>query len=247
MAEAPADLIELYYWPTPNGWKISIALEEMGLGYVMKPVNIGKGEQFEPGFLKISPNNRMPAILDPQGPDGAPISMFESGAILQYLGRKTGLFYPADERGRVAVDEWLMWQMAGLGPMSGQASHFRLYAPALVEDPALIKYGQDRYTNEVNRLYGVMERELEKKPFLAGDYSIADMAAWPWVRGAKLFGQDLDQFPRLKAWFETIDARPAVQRGVAVGEDLRKPSQTPEQIKEAAKSLFGQTAGVTKA
>jgi GSH-dependent disulfide-bond oxidoreductase len=247
MAEAPANLIELYYWPTPNGWKISIALEEMGLGYVMKPVNIGKGEQFEPAFLAISPNNRMPAIVDPNGPDGKPISVFESGAILQYLGRKTGQFYPADDRGRVAVDEWLMWQMAGLGPMSGQASHFRLYAPSLVEDQALIKYGQDRYTNEVNRLYGVMDKVLGERPFLAGDYSIADMAAYPWVRGAKLFGQDLDQFPKLKSWFDTIDARPAVQRGNAVGEELRRPNQTPEQIKEAAKALFGQTAGVTKA
>jgi GSH-dependent disulfide-bond oxidoreductase len=238
--------IELYYWPTPNGWKISVALEEMGLPYVMKPVNIGKGEQFEPAFLKISPNNRMPAIVDPNGPDGAPISVFESGAILQYLGRKTGQFYPSDERGRVAVDEWLMWQMAGLGPMSGQASHFRLYAPNLVEDQALIKYGQDRYTNEVNRLYGVMDKALGERPFLAGDYSIADMAAWPWVRGAKLFGQDLDQFPKLKAWFETIDARPAVKAGVAVGEELRRPNQTPEQLRESAKALFNQTAADVK-
>ena len=172
--------------------------------------------------------------------------MFESGAILQYLARKTGLFYGADERARVAVDEWLMWQMAGLGPMSGQASHFRLYAPSLVEDQSLIEYGKTRYTNEVNRLYGVMERELEKKPFLAGDYSIADMAAWPWIRGAKLFGQDLDDFPKLKAWFETIEARPAVARGAAVGEELRKPNRTPEEIKESAKALFGQTAAVTK-
>jgi GSH-dependent disulfide-bond oxidoreductase len=247
MAEAPADLIELFYWPTPNGWKITIALEEMGLGYVMRPVNIRAGEQFQPDFLKISPNNRMPAIIDPKGPDGAAISVFESGAILQYLGRKTSQFYPADERARVAVDEWLMWQMGGLGPMSGQASHFRIYAPNLVDDQTLIKYGQDRYTNEVNRLYGVMERELEKKAFLAGDYSIADMAAWPWIRGAKVFGQDLEHFPRLKAWFDTIEARPAVQRAVKVGEELRRPNQTPEQIKDAAKALFGQTAAVTKA
>jgi GSH-dependent disulfide-bond oxidoreductase len=244
--EAAATAIELYYWPTPNGWKISIALEEMGLPYVLKPVNIGAGEQFDPKFLAFSPNNRMPAIIDPDGPDGQPVGVFESGAILQYLGRKTGLFYPQEERARIQVEEWLMWQMGGLGPMSGQASHFRLYAPNLVEDQALIKYGQDRYTNEVNRLYGVMERELAKKPFLAGDYSIADMAAWPWVRGSKLFGQNLDDFPKLKAWFELIDARPAVQAGCKVGEELRRPNQTPEQVKEAAKALFGQTAAVTK-
>lgn len=244
--ETAATAIELYYWPTPNGWKISIALQEMGLPYVLKPVNIGAGEQFDPAFLAISPNNRMPAIVDPQGPGGQPVSIFESGAILQYLGRKTGLFYPADERARIAVDEWLMWQMGGLGPMSGQASHFRLYAPNLVEDQALIAYGQERYTNEVNRLYGVMDRELAKKPYLAGEYSIADMAAWPWVRGAKLFGQDLDQFPKLKDWFDRINTRPAVEAGVAVGAELRRPNQTPEQIKEAAKALFGQTAAVTK-
>lgn len=244
--ETAAKAIELYYWPTPNGWKISIALEEMGLPYILKPVNIGAGEQFDPKFLSFSPNNRMPAIIDPGGPDGEPVGVFESGAILQYLGRKTGLFYPQEERARIQVEEWLMWQMGGLGPMSGQASHFRLYAPNLVEDQALIKYGQDRYTNEVNRLYGVMERELAKKPFLAGDYSIADMAAWPWVRGAKLFGQNLDDFPRLKAWFERIDARPAVKAGCKVGEELRRPNQTPKQIKEAAKALFGQTAAVTK-
>jgi GSH-dependent disulfide-bond oxidoreductase len=183
MSEVPTQTaqqaIELYYWPTPNGWKISVALEEMGLPWLLKPVNIGAGEQFAPDFLRISPNNRMPAIVDPDGPGGAPVSVFESGAILQYLARKTGLFHGDTERARIAVDEWLMWQMGGLGPMSGQASHFRLYAPALVDDPKLLEYGQTRYTNEVNRLYGVMERELEKKPFLAGDYSIADMACWP--------------------------------------------------------------------
>jgi GST-like protein len=240
--------IELYYWPTPNGWKISIALEEMALPYVMKPINIGKGEQFEPAFLAISPNNRMPAIIDPDGPDGKPISVFESGAILQYLGRKTGQFYPKDERARVKVDEWLMWQMAGLGPMSGQASHFRLYAPNLVDDPKLIEYGQARYTNEVNRLYGVMERQLQQFEYLAGDYSIADMACYPWIRGAKLFGQDMSEFPKLQAWFDRIDARPTVIAGNAVGAELRKPAdqQSKADIKEAAKALFGQTAAVTK-
>lgn len=249
MAVVPQNPIDLYYWPTPNGWKISIALEEMGLPYILVPVNIGAGEQFKPEFLAISPNNRMPAITDPNGPDGQPISVFESGAILQYLGRKTGQFYPKEERARVKVDEWLMWQMAGLGPMSGQASHFRIYAPNLVEDQTLIKYGQDRYTNEVNRLYGVMERQLSVTEYLAGDYSIADMACYPWIRGAKLFGQDLEAFPKLHAWFEKIDVRDAVKIGNAVGAELRKPpaEQTKEEAAAAAKALFGQTAAVTKA
>jgi glutathione S-transferase len=190
----------------------------------------------------------MPAIIDPEGPEGKPISVFESGAIMQYLGRKTGQFYPKDERARVKVDEWLMWQMAGLGPMSGQASHFRLYAPNLVDDPKLIEYGQTRYTNEVNRLYGVMERQLQQSEYLAGDYSIADMACYPWIRGAKLFGQDMSDFPSLQAWFDRIDARPAVFAGNAVGAELRKPAdqQSKADIKEAAKALFGQTAAVTK-
>lgn len=241
--------IELFYWPTPNGWKISIALEEMGLDYVLRPVNIGAREQFAPDFLKISPNNRMPAIVDPNGPGGAPISVFESGAILQYLGRKTGRFYPSDARAQVAVDEWLMWQMAGLGPMSGQASHFRLYAPNLVDDPAKVEYGQTRYTNEVNRLYGVMDRRLAEVPFLAGDYSIADMASWPWVRGAALFGQNLEEFPKLKAWYDTIAARPAVDRGVKLGEELRKPMPAPgtPEAEALKRSLFQQTAGSTAA
>jgi GSH-dependent disulfide-bond oxidoreductase len=235
------DPIELYYWPTPNGWKISVALEEMGLPYVMKPVNIGKGEQFDPAFLKFSPNNRMPAIIDPAGPGGAPIGVFESGAILQYLGRKTGQFYPSDERARVAVDEWLMWQMAGLGPMSGQASHFRIYAPNLVDDDAKIAYGRERYTNEVTRLYGVMDRRLTEMPYLAGDYSIADMACFPWVRGWQLFGQNLDDFAHLKRWFDDIGARPAVVTGCALGADLRQPPPPPgsKEAEEMRKTLFG--------
>ena len=163
--------IELYYWPTPNGWKITIMLEELGVPYEVKYVNIGKGEQFEPSFLKIAPNNRMPAIIDPEGPDGKPISIFESGAILQYLGRKFGKFYPADERTRVEVEQWLFWQVGGLGPMAGQAHHFRQYAPEK------LPYAVDRYTNEVNRLYGVMNKRLADREFLAGDYSIADMAS----------------------------------------------------------------------
>lgn len=227
-------MIELYYWPTPNGWKISIMLEECGLPYEMKPVNIGRGEQFEPAFLAISPNNRMPAIVDTEPADGgAPVSVFESGAILQYLGRKTGQFYPQDERARVEVEQWLFWQMGGLGPMAGQAHHFRQYAPEKIE------YGIERYTNEVNRLYGVMNKRLADREFLAGDYSIADMAAWPWVVPYKNQGQDLADFPNLKRWFETIEARPAVQKGFAVGKELRKPLQDNE---EAKKVLFGQKA-----
>ena len=200
--------IDLYYWPTPNGWKISIMLEECGLPYVMKPVNISTGDQFKPEFLAISPNNRMPAIVDPDGPGGRPISVFESGAILQYLGRKTGKFYPKEERARTEVDEWLFWQMGGLGPMAGQAHHFRGYAPEK------LPYAIDRYTNEVNRLYGVMNIRLKDRPFLAGKYSIADMACVGWASRWERQGQDLSEFPHLKQWLETLLARPAVQRGI---------------------------------
>jgi GSH-dependent disulfide-bond oxidoreductase len=202
--------IELYYWPTPNGWKISIMLEECGLPYTVRPIDISRGEQFTPHFLSISPNNRIPAIVDPDGPAGRAISVFESGAILQYLGRKTGKFYPGDERTRVAVDEWLFWQVGGLGPMAGQANHFRRYAPEQ------IAYAVNRYTDEVHRLFGVMNTRLDGRPFLAGRYSIADMACIGWVRLAERMGQDLGQFPRLKAWFETIRARPAVKRAFAI-------------------------------
>jgi GSH-dependent disulfide-bond oxidoreductase len=201
--------IELYYWPTPNGWKISIMLEECGLPYVVRPVDISKGEQFAPQFLAISPNNRIPAIVDPNGP-GGPISIFESGAILQYLGRKTGKFYPRSERARVRVEEWLFWQMGGLGPMAGQAIHFRRYAPEPID------YAISRYTNEVNRLYGVMNAQLADQEFLAGDYSIADIACIGWVRLAERQGQDLGEFPHLSRWFETIRARPAVKRAFAI-------------------------------
>jgi GSH-dependent disulfide-bond oxidoreductase len=227
--------IELYYWPTPNGHKITIMLEECGLPYEIKPVNIGKGEQFEPSFLKIAPNNRMPAIIDPDGPGGKPISVFESGAILQYLGRKTGKFYPADERARVAVDEWLFWQMGGLGPMAGQAHHFRIYAPEKIE------YGINRYTNEVNRLYGVMNKRLADHEYLAGAYSIADMASYPWVRPHKNQGQDLAEFPKLEAWYQRMQARPAVAIGVKVGEELRANYNLATD-KEAQAILFGQKA-----
>ena len=234
MAAVQKNPIDLYFWPTPNGFKITIFLEEAGLPYRIIPVNIGKGDQFKPEFLAIAPNNRMPAIIDPEGPDGQPISVFESGAILQYLGRKTGLFYPTDERKRVEVEQWLMWQMGGLGPMAGQTHHFRLYAPEQ------IPYAIERYTKETNRLYGVMNKRLADRDYLAGDFSIADMAPIGWARGWQRQGQDITQFPHLKAWIERMEARPGVQRGLAVkaeGEayDLSKD-------KDAQKILFGQTA-----
>src|SRR6516165_6028054 len=224
--------IELYYWPTPNGWKISIMLEECGLPYVVRPVDISKGEQFSPQFLAIAPNNRIPAILDPNGPGGRPISVFESGAILQYLGRKTGQFYPRDERARVAVDEWLFWQMGGLGPMVGQASHFRRYAPEM------IAYAVARYTDEVNRLYGVMNTRLATRAFLAGRYSIADIACVGWVRLAERQGQDLVQFPNLKRWFEAVRARPAVKRAFAIR--IEAASRVDVNDPKVREVLFGQ-------
>ena len=226
--------IELYYWPTPNGWKISIMLEECGLPYVVRPVDIAKGEQFTPEFLAISPNNRIPAIVDPGGPGGRPISVFESGAILQYLGRKTGKFYPRDERARVAVEEWLFWQVGGLGPMAGQAIHFRHYAPEK------IIYAIARYTDEVNRLCGVMNTRLKRHEFLAGRYSIADMACVGWVRLAERQGQDLAEFPDVKRWFETIRARPAVKRAF----DIRIPAASAVDMRDpkVRAVLFGQRA-----
>jgi glutathione S-transferase/GST-like protein len=234
--------IELWYWPTPNGWKISIALEEMGLPYALKPVNIGAGEQFEPGFLAISPNGRMPAIVDPDGPGGEPLSIFESGAILQYLGVKSGRFYPQDPRGKAEVDQWLFWQVGGLGPMAGQAHHFRQYARALIKDQRQLAYGVRRYTDETNRLYGVLDRRLADRDYLAGDYSIADMAVWPWILPAAQ-GQDLADFPHLKAWVERVGARPAVIAGRAVGDALRGDLGASGKSAEAARRmLFGQRA-----
>jgi GST-like protein len=226
--------IDLFYWPTPNGWKISIMLEECGLPYRVHPVDISKGEQFAPHFLAISPNNRIPAIVDPHGPGGRPISVFESGAILQYLGRKTGKFYPQTERARVAVDEWLFWQVGGLGPMAGQASHFRRYAP----EP--IAYAVERYTDEVNRLFGVMNARLALRPYLAGRYSIADMACVGWVRLAERLGQNLALFPHLQRWFEAVRARPAVRRAFA----LRVPTASAVDINDpkVRAVLFGQRA-----
>ncbi len=226
--------IELYYWPTPNGWKISIMLEECGLPYVMKPVNISVGDQFKPEFLSIAPNNRMPAIVDPDGPGGRPISVFESGAILQYLGRKTGKFYPKDERGRVEVDQWLMWQMGGLGPMAGQAHHFRIYAPEQ------LPYAIDRYTNECNRLYGVMNTRLKDRPFLAGKYSIADMACIGWASKLERQGQDIGEFPHLKRWLDSILARPAVKRGMALR--VEEASQVDMKDPKVQEMLFKQRA-----
>jgi GST-like protein len=225
--------IELYYWPTPNGWKITMMLEECRLPYAVKYVDIARGDQFEPHFLAISPNNRMPAIVDPGGPGGRPISVFESGAILQYLGNKTGKFYPKRPRERVEVEQWMFWQVGGLGPMCGQAHHFRTYARET------LPYAIDRYTNEVSRLYGVMNRRLADREFLAGKYSIADMACFGWVKPWKRQGQELARFPHLERWFETIAARPATVRALAVGEEKRRP---PEELKlddKAYDILFG--------
>ena len=237
--------IEVYFWPTPNGHKMTIALEEMGLPYELRPVNISRGDQFKPAFMAISPNNKMPAIIDPNGPGGEPISVFESGAILQYLGRKSGKLYPPDERKRTEIDQWLFWQVGHLGPMSGQAGHFRNYAPKLVDDPIKLEYGRDRYVKEVNRLYGVLNRQLADREFITNDYSIADVAIWPWTRGYAAYEQTLDDFPNLKAWFARVEAREAVQRALKVGEALKVRTlaeQTPAEIVESAKVLFGQTA-----
>jgi GSH-dependent disulfide-bond oxidoreductase len=202
--------IDLYYWPTPNGWKITIMLEECGLPYTLIPVNISKGDQFKPEFLAISPNNRMPAIVDHDGPGGRPISIFESGAILQYLGRKTGKLYPKDERGRVEVDQWLFWQMANQGPKAGEANHFRNYAAEK------LTYAIERFANEMHRIYGVMNRRLADREFLAGRYSIADVACVGWASRAERFSQPLGDFPNIRRWLESMLARPAVKRGLSV-------------------------------
>ena len=224
--------IDLYYWPTPNGWKVSIALEEMGLPYALHLINIGAGDQFNPDFLKIAPNNRMPAITDPEGPDGKPISIFESGAILQYLARKTGRFYGETERDRVAVDQWLMWQMGGVGPMAGQAHHFLKYAPALTP-PQDLPYAKDRYRAEVARLYGVLDRQLAANRYVAGDaYSIADMAIWGWASLWEGQEQTLEDKPAMKRWLDEVGARPAVQRGRAVAADRRANLRSDKKAQE---------------
>ncbi|SLN30460.1 glutathione S-transferase N-terminal domain-containing protein [Ruegeria meonggei] len=214
-------MIDLYFWPTPNGWKASIALEEMRLPYTTHLINIGKGDQFDPEFLKVSPNNRMPAIIDPDGPDGAPISVFESGAILMYLGRKTGRFYGDTERDRISVEEWLMWQMGGVGPMAGQAHHFLKYAPQL-DPPQDLPYAKDRYRAEVGRLYGVLDRRLAENEYVAGDfYSIADMSIWGWASLWEGQQQVLEDKPHFTRWLETVGARTGVQAGRALHAELR--------------------------
>jgi len=228
-------MIELYYWPTPNGHKIAIFLEEAELAYTIHPVNISAGDQFKPEFLSFSPNNRMPAVIDRDPADGGePVTVFESGAILFYLAEKTGRFLPTDLRGRKTVMEWLFWQMGGLGPMAGQNHHFGVYAPEK------IPYAINRYVNETNRLYGVMDRRLTGRPFLAGDnYSIADMAAYPWVVPWKRQQQNLDDFTNLRRWFDSIHARPATLRAYARAEPY---SAQPAVTEEGKKLLFGQTA-----
>ncbi len=233
-------MIELYYWPTPNGHKITLFLEESAVPYRIVPVNIGTGEQFEPQFLAISPNNRMPAIIDRAPADGGePIPVFESGAILLYLADKTGRFIPADIRGRKSTLEWLFWQVAGLGPMAGQNHHFVQYAPQK------IPYAIDRYVNETNRLYGVLDRRLSHAHFLAGDqYTIADMAAYPWIVPWQRQQQDLNEFPALKRWFDEIASRPATQRAYARAAEFA--SQPPTVNEASRKILFGQTAASTR-
>ncbi|MBK1634719.1 glutathione S-transferase N-terminal domain-containing protein [Rhodovulum adriaticum] len=221
--------IEFHYWPTPNGWKIAIALEEMGLPYDLHMVDIGAGDQFAPEFLKISPNNRMPAIVDPDGPGGGPVSVFESGAILLYLVRKTGRFIGETERDRIAVEEWLMWQMGGVGPMAGQAHHFLHYATDL-DPPQVLPYAQDRYRAEVARLYGVLDRRLADNTYVAGDfYSIADMAIWPWASLWERQEQTLDDKPHLARWLDAVGTRPAVQRGRALAAERRQNIGTDRQ------------------
>ncbi len=225
-------MIDIYSWATPNGHKIHIMLEECGLSYRAHPVDIGKGEQFTPEFLDISPNNKIPAMTDTDGPDGKPISLFESGAMLVYLAGKTGKFLGKTDRERYNTLQWLMFQMGGLGPMLGQCHHFRIYAPEKIE------YAVNRYTNEAKRLYGVLDQQLAKTPFIAGkSYTIADMAIWPWLRNWKNQGVDMSSYPHVAKWFDLIGKRPAVQRGCTVLADLRKPLMDDK----AREILFGST------
>ncbi|MGY8525053.1 glutathione binding-like protein [Paracidovorax citrulli] len=225
-------MIDVYSWPTPNGHKVHIMLEECGLEYQVHPINIGAGDQFGEDFLKISPNNKIPAIVDSDGPDGEPISLFESGAILVYLASKTGLFLPEDVRGKYDALQWLMFQMGGVGPMLGQAHHFRIYAPEKVD------YAINRYTNEARRLYGVIDKRLSQQRWLAGDqYTIADIATFPWLRSWQNQGVELEDYPALKRWFDNIAMRPAVQRGVEVLADRRKPQHSDKE----REVLFGAT------
>jgi GST-like protein len=231
-------VIELHYWPTPNGHKITIFLEEAGVPYKIVPVNIGKGEQFKPDFLRIAPNNRMPAIIDDEPAEkGGPVSVFESGAILQYLAEKTGKFLPKDLRGRYEVLQWLYWQMGGLGPMAGQNHHFALYAPEK------LPYAIDRYVKETSRLYAVLDKRLKDREFVAGAYSIADMASYPWIVPYERQGQKLEDYPNLKRWFETIKARPATIRAYEKGKPLQAE---PVNEEERRKIMFGQSAATVQ-
>ena len=223
-------MIDLYTWPTPNGHKIHIMLEELGLEYNVVPVNIGVGDQFKPEFLAISPNNKMPAIVDHDGTGGTAYSMFESGAILIYLAEKTGRFIPSEVRGRYDVIQWIMFQMGHIGPMLGQNHHFRRYAPEK------IPYAIERYTNEAARLYGVLDKRLGGREYLVGEYSIADIANYPWLRSHEAQGQDLNDFPNVKRWYEEIEARPAVQRGVEV---LSEETRKGEMSEAEREQLFG--------
>jgi len=226
-----SDPIALYYWPTPNGWKVSILLEELGLPYTVHPVNILAGDQFEADYRAINPNSKMPSIVDPDGPGGEPYPVFESGAILLYLAEKTGRFLPAEPRERYRAIQWLMFQMGGVGPMLGQAHHFRQYAPES------IPYAIERYTQEAARLYGVLEEQLALQAYVAGEYSIADMAIFPWIVPYNKQGQDLADYPHLKRWFEAIQARPAVQRGLDL---LADRHIDPSEMDETARAnLFG--------
>jgi GST-like protein len=228
-------MIDVYSWPTPNGHKVHIALEEMGLPYRVHGINIREGDQFKPAFLKISPNNRIPAIVDHEGPNGKPISLFESGAILLYLASKAGKLLPADLHARWSCTQWLMWQMGGLGPMMGQANHFRRYSKEKIE------YAIDRYTNEANRLTGVLDKRLGEARYTAGnEYSISDIASFPWMRGAEQRGVDIDQYPNVKRWFNEINARPAVQRALKVLAEAQAANQAPHNDK-SWDILFGKT------
>ena len=228
-------MIDLYYAPTPNGWKISIMLEEAEIEYNVIPVNLGAGDQFKPEFLKISPNNRMPVIVDLDGPQGEEVSVFESGAILMYLGEKSGKFFPQSDKERIRVLEWLFWQIGGLGPMAGQVSHFVNYAPNFPGDHS---YSEKRYKNEYDRLLGVMDMVLEERDYLAGDYSIADMASFPWITAYKRYEVNLDTFKNVRRWFDEIKSRPAVRKGMDVGKENRNFGKGIS--KESLKTMFGQ-------
>ena len=234
-------MIDLYYAPTPNGWKISIMLEEAEMEYKVIPVSLGAGDQFKPEFLRISPNNRMPVIVDSDGPGGEEISVFESGAILMYLGEKSGKFFPQSDKERIRVLEWLFWQIGGLGPMAGQVSHFVNYAPNFPGDHT---YSEKRYKNEYDRLLGVMNMVLEERDFLAGEYSIADMASFPSVTAYKRYEVDLDSFKNVRRWFDVIKSRPAVRKGMDVGKENRNFGKGIS--KESLKTMFGQDSKTIK-